>query len=107
MVPDESSATSPAGNGLCNCPCCHLLTLTARADYEICRECGWEDDGQDDPRADELWGGPNGSLTLTEARASYAKRMALNDDPTSVANGGEGLWWSAVDEYRTKHPERY
>lgn len=33
--------------------------------------CFWEDDGQDDHDADTVRGGPNGSLSLTQARASY------------------------------------
>ena len=53
------------------CPCCRKLTLTELANYEICPVCFWEDDGQDDPRADEVWGGPNEIMSLTEARANY------------------------------------
>lgn len=52
------------------CPCCGAHTLRARARYDICTLCGWEDDGQDDPHAGERWGGPNGDYTLTEARAN-------------------------------------
>lgn len=40
--------------------------------YELCPVCFWEDDGQDDHDADEVRGGPNGTLSLTEARANYA-----------------------------------
>jgi hypothetical protein len=53
------------------CPCCGCKTLGGRGVYEICPVCFWEDDGQDDPNADEVWGGPNGALSLTEARANY------------------------------------
>jgi hypothetical protein len=53
------------------CPCCGLPTLRERASYEICAVCWWEDDGQDDPRASEVWGGPNGRYSLAEARANY------------------------------------
>ncbi|MFE4610932.1 CPCC family cysteine-rich protein [Streptomyces niveus] len=35
----------PAGEGPYACPCCKLLTLDARCAWEICPECGWEDDG--------------------------------------------------------------
>lgn len=38
---------------------------------EICDICFWEDDGQDDQDADEVRGGPNGSLSLTEARRNF------------------------------------
>jgi hypothetical protein len=54
------------------CPCCKQLTLDARGEYEICSVCHWEDDGQDDATADEVWGGPNGSLSLAQARANYS-----------------------------------
>jgi hypothetical protein len=53
------------------CPCCHCLTLQDRGGYEICPMCFWEDDGQDDHDADEVRGGPNGSLSLTRARHNF------------------------------------
>ena len=55
----------------CLCPCCGHLTLAKRGDYEICPVCFWEDDGQDDPHSDEVLGGPNGELSLTQARSNY------------------------------------
>ena len=55
------------------CPCCGYLTLPKLGDDEICPVCFWHDDGQDDPRADEVWGGPNYSLSLTQARANFAR----------------------------------
>ena len=55
------------------CPCCGCKTLSARTAFEICEVCFWEDDGQDDGDADEFRGGPNGSLSLTEARANYLR----------------------------------
>jgi hypothetical protein len=53
------------------CPCCRSLTLDKRADDEICKVCFWHDDGQDDDEAERVWGGPNGSLSLTQARVNY------------------------------------
>jgi hypothetical protein len=53
------------------CPCCRCKTIGERAVFEICPVCFWEDDGQDDPNADEVWGGPNYELSLTAARANY------------------------------------
>ena len=58
---------------LYTCPCCGYPMLTERDGYEICHLCFWEDDGQDDPHADERWGGPNGRYTLTEARQNFLK----------------------------------
>jgi len=53
------------------CPCCGRLTLYGRAGYEICPVCFWEDDGQDSHDADEVRGGPNGSLSLTQTRQNF------------------------------------
>ncbi len=53
------------------CPCCFDPTLAMRGGFEICPKCGWEDDGQDDHDADVIRGGPNGDLSLTQARTSY------------------------------------
>jgi hypothetical protein len=45
--------------------------LGARGEYEICRICWWEDDGQDDPHADVFRGGPNHGYTLAQARENF------------------------------------
>jgi hypothetical protein len=55
------------------CPCCGYLTLEERGGFEICEVCFWEDDGQDDPDADVVLGGPNGVLSLTQARQNFAR----------------------------------
>ncbi|MEN9362176.1 MAG: hypothetical protein RL095_3711 [Verrucomicrobiota bacterium] len=49
------------------CPCCSERTLSERAAFEICPRCHWEDNGQDDANADVVSGGPNGSLSLSQA----------------------------------------
>lgn len=49
------------------CPSCGYPTLGERRMYEICILCGWEDDGQDDKDADNVWGGPNGDLSLNDS----------------------------------------
>ncbi|MDN3232684.1 CPCC family cysteine-rich protein [Priestia megaterium] len=61
------------------CPCCEYLTLENANDYEICILCNWEDDGQDDPHADEIWGGPNGEYSLTQARINFKKHNSMYD----------------------------
>ena len=66
------------------CPCCGFLTLSERARYDICPVCFWEDDGQDDADADDVWGGPNGRLSLTQARANYRSLGAC--DPRMLAH---------------------
>lgn len=54
------------------CPCCGFKTLHSRGGFESCPVCWWEDDGQDNHDADQVRGGPNGSLSLTEARKNFA-----------------------------------
>jgi len=53
------------------CPCCGFPTLEKRGIDDICKLCKWQDDGQDDPHADEVWGGPNFDYSLTEARKNF------------------------------------
>ena len=55
------------------CPCCAAVTLPERGAYELCPVCFWEDDGQDEHDSDQVRGGPNGPLSLDEARANYAE----------------------------------
>ncbi|MGW4819347.1 CPCC family cysteine-rich protein [Streptomyces sp. NPDC004227] len=41
--------------------------------------CFWEDDGQDDHDADRVRGGPNGRLSLTEARKNFHAMGACDE----------------------------
>lgn len=68
---EQDAARHSHSGGKQACPCCRFFTLDARAAYEICSVCFWEDDGQDDPDADDIRGGPNGALSLTAARTNY------------------------------------
>ncbi|AGL16157.1 CPCC family cysteine-rich protein [Actinoplanes sp. N902-109] len=56
------------------CPCCGHATLSERGSYEICDECGWEDDGQDNHDSAFVRGGPNGGLSLDQARVEYVRK---------------------------------
>jgi hypothetical protein len=58
------------------CPCCGFKTLPERGGFDICPVCFWEDDGQDDHDADEIRGGPNGTLSLSQARKNFADYRA-------------------------------
>lgn len=58
---------------LFTCPGCGFPTLSERGGYEICSVCNWEDDNQDDESADEIWGGPNSNLSLTQNRLDIGK----------------------------------
>ncbi len=68
------NVVAPASHGPYSCPCCGHVTLSERGGYEICGECKWEDDGQDDHDAHVVRGGPNGPLSLEAARAAYVGR---------------------------------
>jgi hypothetical protein len=54
------------------CPCCGYLTLDERGHHDICPVCFWEDDGQDEHDARIVRGGPNGNLSLSQARRNFA-----------------------------------
>ncbi|EFL15913.1 CPCC family cysteine-rich protein [Streptomyces sp. C] len=90
-----------------DCPCCFQPTLESSACFEICGECGWEDDGQGDEEADEVWGGPNGSQSLTDARREHREWLAEaaeDADRSSVTRGGPGAWRTAAGELPTEDP---
>ena len=53
------------------CPVCGRRSLVLRGWYDICTECGWEDEGCDDPdKAQDL----NGNMSIRAYRAEYEKR---------------------------------
>lgn len=68
-----------AGDGPYACPCCGYLTLEERGGHQICQVCFWEDDGQDVHDADDVRGGPNGGLSLTEARRNFERFGAASE----------------------------
>jgi len=65
---------------LVKCLVCGFNTLTEERSYEICPICRWEDDpwyylGHP---PDEATGGPNGDVSLTEARENFKKYLTSN-----------------------------
>ncbi len=68
-----------AKNGFFDCPCCGYATIEHPGCYDICKICFWEDDSQDDPEADEHYGGPNG-CSLTEGRISFLEIGASDSE---------------------------
>jgi hypothetical protein len=70
----QLNVRAEAVDGGYSCPCCGHMTLEERGAYDICAECHWEDDGQDDHDSKVVRGGPNGSLSLDAARAQYVAR---------------------------------
>jgi hypothetical protein len=84
----EQGVKKPAQTGvLYLCPCCRYPTLSERGQYFICELCNWEDDGQDDPHADEAWGGPNGAYSLSEARANFQRYLIMYDPAEQQRRG--------------------
>jgi hypothetical protein len=59
------------------CPCCFSPALPGRASFEICVFCGWQDDGQNDDDANEIFGGPNGNISLAAARR-YVEELGVD-----------------------------
>jgi len=39
----------------------------------------WQDDGQDEAEANEVWGGPNGTLSLAQARENFRTFGAVEE----------------------------
>jgi Cysteine-rich CPCC len=76
-VPASEKVIRGPEGGQFTCPCCRYLTLPSRGGDDICPVCFLEDDGQDDPFADEVWGGPNYDLSLTQARANFGEFGAV------------------------------
>jgi hypothetical protein len=86
---EQAVKKSPQPGLRFTCPCCGYLTLLERGGYDICELCSWEDDGQDDPHADEVWGGPNGAYSLTEARMNFTRYLIkYNPDKPTKRIGG-------------------
>lgn len=56
---------------LYRCPCCGFKTLESPATLALCPVCWWEDDGQEDAEASEIWNTVNGELSLRQAREHY------------------------------------
>lgn len=69
----RSFVFAPKSGAPYTCPCCGHVTLSERGGFEMCDECGWEDDGQDNHDADVVRGGPNGRQSLTDAREVYVR----------------------------------
>ena len=71
------SAERGAHKPMSTCPCCRYPTLGERGVYDICPLCNWEDDGQDDPHAKEVWGGPNLDYSLADARRNFESNLIM------------------------------
>ena len=77
---ENHSVVEPKKEIVCyKCPCCGYKTLSERGGFEICNVCFWEDDGQDELDVDIIRSGPNGSLSLTQARKNFSKFGACEE----------------------------
>ena len=56
------------------CQCCGYKTIVELGNFEDCRVCSWEEDGESDPA---VISGPN-HITLAEARESFRRIGACN-----------------------------
>lgn len=79
----ERHSLHARGEAPLRCPCCCHRTRSWPGSFSICPVCFWEDDGQDDPHADAVWGGPNGRWSLTQARDHFIRYGAK--DPRLIA----------------------
>lgn len=70
------------------CPCCGYQTLIERGINDICPLCNWEDDGQDDPNADKIFGGLNGDYSLTQARHNFGAHFVIHSPQEDTRIGG-------------------
>lgn len=73
------------------CPCCGYPTLQERGNYDICMLCDWEDDGQDDPHADAMWGDPDERYSLAEARENFKKNLVMYTIDPRIGGGDSQL----------------
>jgi hypothetical protein len=78
-IVSHHSVRLPAGEQNHACPCCGFLTLAERGGYDICPVCFWEDDGQDVHDTHVVRGGPNGDLSLAQARKNFASFGACRE----------------------------
>lgn len=78
---------------LSTCPSCGFPTIEEKGDFEICPICNWEDDTQDDPFENEIWGGVNRSLSLTESRLKFGSTLndLSKDDATKIKSSLEEI----------------
>jgi len=61
---------------LYKCPCCGFKTLKTKGEYEICRVCKWEDDGNREP---DSYSSAN-RKTLSEASKIFSEKRNAHPD---------------------------
>jgi hypothetical protein len=64
----------------CPCPCCGELTITERGNWEICANCGWEDDPVQSENENYVGGANKISLLMAKEKLEYLKLKATKTD---------------------------
>lgn len=101
IKPDNTFTPIPLKRRMFCCPVCGAETLELRGYFEICRECGWEDDGTDDIDSETL---PNGSWTIKTQRINYYKNKIKNPKykwwhgPKKPSDEGEYLLDTSIED---------
>jgi Cysteine-rich CPCC len=91
---------------LFTCPCCGYPTLPDRGGCIYCFVCDWEDDYQDNPEADIVRGGPNGSLSLTECRLAIGHELTnIIQEHGGVVNASPEAVMAVLAYYDAELPE--
>jgi hypothetical protein len=72
------------------CQVCGYKTISEHGSFEVCEVCFWEDDGIY-VNSDEIKGGPNGDLSLNQARKNYqefgaVEKRFINDVRKPIAS---------------------
>ena len=78
---DEDVFLLPLKRYMHRCPVCGHRTLSCRACFEICTECGWEDEGFYGDDEEPVFGA-NGDYTIRQYRERYLKRKAKDPNYT-------------------------
>lgn len=68
-----------------HCLCCGGLTIPEPSDYEICHQCGWENDPSS-------WYDPDNELTANHMSLTTARRNTVE---TGTYNREPSLHWDA------------
>lgn len=58
------------------CPCC---AYPKKKEFDICPICWWQDEGYENENAKIVRGGPNGYLSLEQARINFSKTLNCGD----------------------------
>ena len=93
-----------------SCPSCGYLTIEERCVFNICRFCFWEDDGQDNHDANEVFGGPNSDYSLTAHRLEFydwMEELKKNADEDKSLKSNIGNELKVLDGYIEREEKNF